>query len=150
MVEKDADLLERMMRETAWIWILGNHDPEPPARFAATCYEERRFAGLVFRHEPESPLEEGEIAGHFHPCARVISEGRILRRRCFMCVSRRLILPALGAYTGGLNVLDEAFEPLFESFTAWVMGKDGVYPIRRQNLAPDAHSQRHQRYGRVY
>ena len=46
-------------------------------------------------------------------------------------------MPALGAYTGGLNVLDEAFAPLFDDFTAWVMGRDAVYPIRPEMLAPD-------------
>ncbi len=137
MDEDDAQHLEALMREADWLWILGNHDPEPPARFAAACEIETQIGALTFVHEPIPCAEPGEIAGHLHPCARVISEGRTLRRRCFAAGKDRLIMPAMGAYTGGLNILDRAFAPLFDSPTAWVMGADGVYPIGCENLAPD-------------
>lgn len=138
MDERDAQTLEALMGEASWLWILGNHDPEPPARFASDTAIERTIGPLIFRHEPAAGESAGEIAGHLHPCARVMSEGRVLRRRCFASDGARLIMPALGAYTGGLNVLDEAFEPLFLAVTAWVMGRDGVYPISQANLAPEA------------
>ncbi len=138
MDKRDGDLLETLMGQCDWLWILGNHDPEPPARFAAPTAMEWKKDALVFRHEPVTGDGVGEIAGHFHPCARVASEGRVLRRRCFASDGKRLIMPALGAYTGGLNILDAAYAPHFRTVTAWVMGRDGVYPISQANLVPEA------------
>jgi len=137
MDEEDAQNLAALMGEASWLWILGNHDPEPPARFAAVCATETTIGALTFRHEPISGAAPGEIAGHLHPCARVVSEGRTLRRRCFAVGGGRMIMPAMGAYTGGLNILDDAYAPLFKNPIAWVMGADGVYPIGCDNLAPD-------------
>ena len=142
MEDADADMLERLMGEADWLWILGNHDPKPSARFAAASEEEMEIGPLTFRHEPKADAARGEIAGHLHPCARVNSEGRLLRRRCFAVSIERLIMPAMGAYTGGLNVLDEAYGPLFDDLTAWVMGEQGVYPIGREKLAPDVKGRR--------
>ena len=81
---------------------------------------------LTFRHEPAPGQAEGEIAGHLHPAARVIGRGKSVRRRCFAGDGYRLILPAFGAYAGGLDVLDRAFAGLFrkESFRAFVLGDD--------------------------
>ena len=138
MDEDDAHSLEALMREAEWLWILGNHDPEPPARFAAATEIEKRIGALTFVHEPKPGAAPGEIAGHLHPCARVITEGRSLRRRCFAVGAERMIMPAMGAYTGGLNILDEAYAPLFADPVAWVMGADGVYPIASDKLAPGA------------
>jgi uncharacterized protein len=140
MDAQDADALQALLRQTDWLWILGNHDPAPSARFVAATAHEKQIGPLIFRHEPQAGLAPGEIAGHLHPCARVAAEGRMLRRRCFAVGgedNQRLVMPALGAYTGGLNVLDAAYTPLFDSFTAWVMGAEGVYPIGREMLAPD-------------
>ncbi|MEO1136972.1 MAG: ligase-associated DNA damage response endonuclease PdeM, partial [Pseudomonadota bacterium] len=113
MDEDDTAALAALMRETDWLWVLGNHDPEPPARFAAATEETVVIGALTFRHEPLEGSAPGEIAGHLHPCARVMSEGRILRRRCFAEGADRLVMPAMGAFTGGLNILDRAFSPLF-------------------------------------
>ncbi len=142
MDEDDAAMLEALMRGRDWLWVLGNHDPEPPARFAARTEIETTIGALTFRHEPRAGAAPGEIAGHLHPCARVASEGRLLRRRCFAAggdaeKGARLVMPAMGAYAGGLNVLDDAYAPLFSAPTAWVMGARGVYPIAHDRLAPD-------------
>ncbi len=139
MDDEDAASLESLIGATEWVWILGNHDPEPPKRFAAETTFRKRLGALVFRHEPKAGQARGEIAGHLHPCARVISEGRSLRRRCFAVGEDRMIMPAMGAYTGGLNILDEAYAPVFTKPVAWVMGAEGVYPIASENLAPDVY-----------
>ena len=136
----DVEALDSLMRGSDWLWVLGNHDPAPPARFAAPSEPEIAIGPLVFRHEPKEGAAEGEIAGHLHPCARVITEGGSLRRRCFAADGRRLIMPAMGAYTGGLNVLDDAFAPLFDNIVAWVMGGEGVYPVGRASLRPESHN----------
>lgn len=137
MDQEDEETIAELMRERRWIWILGNHDPEPPQRFAAETHAEFAIGALTFRHEPVAGAAPGEVAGHLHPCARVSTEGCIQRRRCFASDGARLIMPALGAYTGGLNILDAAFAPLFECPVAWVMGAQGVYPIGADKLVAD-------------
>lgn len=122
-----------------WIWIAGNHDPARPAGISGAWYEELATGGLVFRHEPEAGAPDGEVAGHLHPCARVRLRGRSVRRRCFAGDGRRLVLPAFGAFTGGLNVLDSAYAGLFErdALAAWMIGDRAVYPIAGRRLLPD-------------
>lgn len=121
-----------------WIWILGNHDPKPPKDLGGRVMHELIQGAFTLRHEPQALPLTGEIAGHLHPCARVQVEGRRIRRRCFISDGRRLVMPALGAYTGGLNVRDAAYESLFQDgFTTWVLGKDQVYPIAGKNLIAD-------------
>lgn len=138
MDEEDAARLEALTRAADWLWILGNHDPAPPARFAGASAQEEAIGRLIFRHEPEECAAPGEVAGHLHPCARVVSEGRVLRRRCFATDGARLVMPAMGAFTGGLNLLDSAFARILPQPTAWVMGEKGVYPVAAVNLAPEA------------
>ena len=73
------------------------------------------------------------------PAARVVGSGRSVRRRCFAGDGYRLVLPAFGAYAGGLNVLDRAFAGLFAgaTFRAFMLGDDRVYPVGRRALRPD-------------
>ncbi|MDV7145511.1 ligase-associated DNA damage response endonuclease PdeM [Tropicimonas sp. TH_r6] len=90
--------LARMMAGRNWIWITGNHDPGPislPGQILGSYCA----APLIFRHIAEPDAEPGEVSGHYHPKARLGG----LRRPCFLADRRRLILPAFGTYTGGLN-----------------------------------------------
>ena len=137
MDEADAEAIDALVASTDWIWVLGNHDPAPPKRFKGEVAIAKRIGDLVFRHEPTSGAAPGEIAGHLHPCAKIIADGRTQRRRCFASDGERLVMPAFGAYTGGLNVLDEAFAPLLSSVAVWAMGRRGVYPFTERFLAPD-------------
>ncbi|SLN39577.1 ligase-associated DNA damage response endonuclease PdeM [Oceanibacterium hippocampi] len=108
---------------TDWVWITGNHDPEPPRDLGGRAAPEVHFGGLHFRHEPRADAEAGEVAGHLHPKAAVSVRGRRVTRACFATDGRRLVMPAFGAYTGGLNVLDRAFAGLFPGpFHAWMLG----------------------------
>jgi len=78
------------------------------------------------------------VAGHLHPAARVSSGRSSVRRRCFVTDGDRLILPAFGAFTGGLNVLDQAFGGLFAGpLLAAALGKQKVHAIGRRSLRPD-------------
>ncbi|MFD1333582.1 phosphoesterase, partial [Methylopila musalis] len=122
-----------------WIWIAGNHDPEPPAGCGGEAKAEMRLGPLTLRHEPAAGPAPGEIAGHLHPAAKVSVRGRNVRRRCFATDGARLVMPAFGAYTGGLNVRDAAFAGLFQpaSFAAWMLGDEGVYAFRLSGLRPD-------------
>ncbi len=128
---RDRASLAALQTARDWIWIAGNHDPHLPDGLAGRRLDELSMGPLTFRHEPAAGAADGEIAGHLHPAARVIGRGRSVRRRCFAGDGYRLILPAFGAYAGGLDVRDKAFAGLFrqKSFRAFVLGEDGVYPV---------------------
>jgi len=138
MNDDDAAMLQSIAAATRMIWILGNHDPAPPARFAGAVEQPLRLGRLLFRHEPAPRAEAGEVAGHLHPAARVRVETRLIRRRCFASDGERLVMPAFGAYAGGLNILDDAFRVLFrQERIAYLLGGRGIYPFRAGALVGD-------------
>lgn len=106
------DLLGTLARGRDFIWIAGNHDPAPHGLGGACC-ESLAIGPLAFRHAPNPEAGAGEVCGHLHPVARIARAGRGLRRRCFVTDGRRMVLPAFGAFTGGLNIRDRAFAGLF-------------------------------------
>lgn len=123
--------LETLIAGRDWFWIAGNHDPDAPADLPGETVKELAVASLVFRHEPSKGQAGGEVAGHLHPCARIVQRGRSVRRRCFAGDGSRMIMPAFGAYTGSLNVLDRAYSGLFnrDSLVAYMMGKDRIFAL---------------------
>lgn len=125
-----------------WRWVEGNHDPNPPAHLGGRGMKEFRKGSCVFRHEPTG--EVGEIAGHLHPVARVAGRGRTLRRKCFVTDGASLILPSMGALTGGLNVLDPNLSDLFED-GAMVFAINGttVHHVKNTKLRPDRFDEPH-------
>lgn len=137
MVESDAARVRALTSRTEWVWVEGNHDPDPPQHLGGRAAKVLRMGPIVFRHEPTG--ESGEIAGHLHPCAKVLSRVRSLRLRCFVSDGERLIMPALGAFTGGLNVLDEAFLPCFPEggMMVFAMSRSAVIPISAKRLVQD-------------
>jgi metallophosphoesterase superfamily enzyme len=82
---------------------------------------------------------DGEIAGHLHPLARVARRGRAVSRRCFASDGKRLVMPAFGAYAGGLNLKDEAFGFLFGETDrfAHILGRSQVYRVSHRFCLPD-------------
>lgn len=130
--------LERLMAGRDWFWVAGNHDPEAPADLPGETVRELALGALVFRHEPSREAIEGEIAGHLHPCARIVQRGRSVRRRCFATDGARMVMPAFGAYTGSLNVLDRAYAGLFrrDSLMAYMLGAARVFAISGAMLRP--------------
>ena len=127
---EERSLLERQVSRTDWIWIEGNHDPHPPAWLGGSVTAELAIGGLVFRHEPLAMPQPGEVAGHLHPCATVTRHGRSLRRRCFAADPNRMVMPAFGAYAGGLSVADDAIADLFAgAFAAYMLGGRRVYAV---------------------
>jgi uncharacterized protein len=131
--------LRQLQTGRHWVWIAGNHDPHLPDDLEGARHDELAIANIVFRHEPSSAAEAFEIAGHLHPVARVAGRGGSVRRRCFLSDGARCILPAFGAYAGGLNLHDRAFMPLFEGREriAHVMGRERVYKISHRHCLPD-------------
>ncbi len=138
LADTDRASLLGLQRGRDWIWIAGNHDPEPAenigGRFMATFV----LGALTFRHAPEDATG-GEIAGHLHPVARVAGRGRAVSRRCFATDGRRMVMPAFGAYAGGLNVRDRAFANVFDTlaFTAHMLGERRVYAVAAKRCLPD-------------
>lgn len=123
--------LRALQRGRDWIWITGNHDPEPLDGVGGDHADALRVGPLTFRHIGAAGGPEGEISGHLHPVAVVVARGRGLRRRCFACDGRRMVMPAFGAYAGGLNIRHRAFATVFDgrAFTAHVMGEGRVFAI---------------------
>lgn len=130
--------IERLTRLARFVWIAGNHDPAPPPPGWGHVAEEIADAPLVFRHEAQFGPARGEISGHYHPVAALSVRARGLRRRCFLTDGDRVILPAFGAYTGGLNALDPAITQLFpDDYDALVVGRDAVRRLSWRQLRPD-------------
>ncbi|WP_028347994.1 ligase-associated DNA damage response endonuclease PdeM [Bradyrhizobium murdochi] len=125
----DRDALSAMQARRDWIWISGNHDPALPGDLGGTVANEVAIGPIVFRHEPTGAA--GEIAGHLHPKARVTTRGRSMERRCFASDGERAVMPAFGAYAGGLSIRDPAFAKIFPtpSLMAHVLGDNRLHAI---------------------
>ena len=125
-------MLRTLMVGRDWVWVLGNHDPEPPAGLGGDAAAEIALGPLRFRHGPTAGFRAGEVAGHLHPVARVAKQGRSVRGACFATDGARLVMPSFGVTTGGLNVLDAPFAGLFmlEAACAFVIGQTRIYPVR--------------------
>ena len=123
--------LQALQRGRDWVWIAGNHDPDPANNIGGRFADVLTLGALTFRHEPSPRPNDGELAGHLHPMARVTRRGRAVSRRCFASDARRLVMPAFGAYAGGLNVRDRAIVSLFGalSFTAHMLGTGRLYAV---------------------
>jgi DNA ligase-associated metallophosphoesterase len=134
----DRARLAELQADREWIWLSGNHDPRPPSGCAGVAADAWRLGRLALRHVPSGASLEGEIAGHLHPVAR-LSRGRAMRRRCFLSDGMCCILPAFGAYAGGLNVRDRAFAGIFAAALpcAYVLGADRLYRLPLAHCLPD-------------
>ena len=133
----DRKGLRNMQRGREWIWLTGNHDPEPADGIGGTFSDSLTLGPLTFRHLPSDT--PGEVSGHLHPVARISHRGRAVSRRCFAADKTRMVMPAFGAFTGGLNVRDAAFADLFGTlaFTAHLLGDGRLYSFAAKRCLPD-------------
>jgi len=133
---EDRGRITDLTRACRWIWIAGNHDPVPAPDLGGEAMQELVLDGIILKHEPSQFLTGPEIAGHLHPVATIVTKARKLRRRVFVANGQRLIMPAFGAYTGGLNVCSEAFKTFLKDrpFHAWALGENQVFPISSARL----------------
>jgi DNA ligase-associated metallophosphoesterase len=129
--EEDRTALASLQHGRNWLWVAGNHDPEPSRGVGGEFVQTLACGKLQFRHEPSAARAVGEIAGHLHPSARISQRGRVLIRRCFAADGDRMILPAFGAYAGGLNIRDDVFLKVFHmlSFKAHLIGDHSIYAL---------------------
>ncbi|MBC7582803.1 ligase-associated DNA damage response endonuclease PdeM [Tardiphaga sp. vice352] len=125
----NREVVAALQKGRDWVWIAGNHDPALSSDIGGIVTDEVAIGPITFRHEPTGA--QGEIAGHLHPKARVTTRGRSMERRCFASDGLRAVMPAFGAYTGGLNIRDAAFAKIFQTlgFVAHVLGDRRLYAI---------------------
>ena len=135
----ELSALRQMQKGRDWLWITGNHDPEIDGILGGEVSAHVTVRGVTLRHEPSPGTGTAEIVGHMHPAARALVGGVGMRLRCFAADGRRLVLPAFGAFAGGLNVLDEAFAAVLAraQLAVHLVGRDGVYPVAHEWLVPD-------------
>lgn len=133
----DAARLQRLAQGREWWWIVGNHDGGAAglAGLPGDVAIEAPLGPLLLRHQAMTEAASGEISGHFHPKARVNVRGGSIVGRCFVGDAKRLILPAFGAYTGGLDVFHPAIAALFDpTFSVWLLGRTGVHLLASHRL----------------
>lgn len=138
LMPDDLALITDLAAGRELVLLLGNHDRDLDAqarRRGWATARDLRLGGLTFTHEPQPDGPDGEVAGHLHPCARIATAVRSVRRPCFVTDGRRLVLPAFGAFTGGLNVRDAAFSALFPGdFQAYALGEGRLHRVGRDRL----------------
>ena len=134
----DAERIRAMTESREWVWIAGNHDPEPPSCWGGSILNEMAIGPVIFRHEAARTAPEAgsaEISGHFHPTASDETRAARVSGRCFVTDSARLVLPAFGAYTGGLSVLDPAIARLFgAAFNVVMLGRRRLFTFANTHL----------------
>ena len=108
-----SELLQQLVASVQWVWVTGNHDPDVEGRWGGEAVESLKCGNVIFRHEAVREETEPEISGHFHPKFRQAVRGRHVSRRCFVRSSRKLVMPAFGSLTGGLDVQDPALIAAF-------------------------------------
>ncbi|MVZ98433.1 ligase-associated DNA damage response endonuclease PdeM [Sphingorhabdus sp. IMCC26285] len=134
-----ADILSDLIGSTKWVWITGNHDPVVEGRWGGVSVAEMKLGDILLRHEATAGEALPEISGHFHPKFRQVLRGRMISRRCFVKSSRKLIMPAFGTLTGGMDVHEaailkacdladgenaDAMIPVHNGFTRFVLKPD--------------------------
>lgn len=137
LCEEDRARLLALTRGRDWTWVTGNHDPALPSSLGGEVVHHTTLGPLTLRHHPTAEAMH-EVAGHLHPVAKVVMHGRGVRVRAFLTDGRRCVMPAFGAYAGGLNACAPVFEPLFRAgFTAHALGQNRVFAISRAVLCRD-------------
>ncbi len=127
--------LNAMTEAHRFTWVQGNHDPTPPAGVSGEWVEHFDTTPIVFRHQAIAAAAPGEIVGHHHPKAAVPARGGSVSRPCFVVDARRVMMPAFGAYTGGLDVRDRAIAGLFpRGARVFLLGKDRLFSFTLGSL----------------
>ncbi|MDX2266029.1 MAG: ligase-associated DNA damage response endonuclease PdeM [Hyphomicrobiales bacterium] len=110
---EDAAVMRRLCASVPrWVWITGNHDPNPPECAGGEAADSLRLGALTLTHVPTT-IDAPHVAGHLHPKATVSVRRQKITGRCFVSDGRLLVMPAFGAFAGGLSWKDEAFAAIY-------------------------------------
>ncbi len=135
MLAADAARLRAMAAAHDFVWLLGNHDPAPPAGLPGEVVEWWEADGVVFRHQAGGGANE--VCGHHHPKASIDTRAGRVTRPCFVASAQRLMLPAFGAFTGGLDVRHPAIAGLFpRGGRAFLLGRERLFAFTLGQSAP--------------
>lgn len=135
----DLARLTHLCTESEFVWVLGNHDPLAPDGLPGHAVGEHRIGPLVLRHQALAGRVMGEISGHFHPKATIPVRGTSVCRPCFIADGYRMMLPAIGAYTGGLDVRDAAIGVHFpRGGRVFLLGRERLYSFPISPSRPGA------------
>ena len=139
LTAEDRRELASLAKGRTWLWIRGNHDPDPPEGLAGESLGALDLGRLRLLHLPQGKADgRAVIAGHLHPKARLVQGPRKATRPCFVADPGLLLLPAFGAYAGGLNVLDPAIMGHFRAgFVAFMLGDSRVFRVTHHHLRAD-------------
>jgi DNA ligase-associated metallophosphoesterase len=137
--QHQADWLQDIMEGRDWYWVTGNGYGELPERIGGTVVPHLMLGGVKFRAEAVRAPVANEIAGGLHPVAQVSQYGHLLRGRCFVTNGMRLILPSVGNYAAGTNVLSSDFDPFLAQggLFVWFILQDRVLPVAPPQLIED-------------
>jgi DNA ligase-associated metallophosphoesterase len=135
----ELNRLNAMTEAHRFIWVQGNHDPQPSVGVGGESVESYVSGPMVFRHQAIAAAEPGEIIGHHHPKAQVQARTGTVSRPCFVADGRRLMMPAFGTYTGGLDVRDPAITRLFpRGGRVFLLGKERLFSFEFGRAGPVA------------
>ncbi len=135
----DIDWLIDLMDGRDWYWVCGSKEPGVPEKVGGTVCPNVSLASLRFRHDPVRAPITHEVSGGMHPVAAFMQYDRMARARCFISNGMRMVLPSIGHYGPGANVLDKSFAPLMgnEGLFVWVVSHGQAFPIAAGQLLAD-------------
>ena len=133
------DWLQDMMEGRDWIWVTGDDYSEVPEGIGGEVVPQLVLSGIKFRADAVRAPVANEIAGGLHPVAQVSQYGHVIRGRCFVTNGMRLIMPSVGNYSAGTNVLSAAFDPYLAqgALFVWFLSRGYVQPVAPPQLIED-------------
>jgi uncharacterized protein len=137
--QHQSDWLQDMMEGREWYWVMSHDFSAPPEGLGGITVPQLMLGGIKFRPEALRAPVANEIAGGLHPVAQVSQYGHLIRGRCFVSNGMRLVLPSLGNYSAGINVLNSAFDPLLGQggLYVWFISQDRVLSVASPQLMED-------------
>jgi uncharacterized protein len=135
MLAADRERVAQLAAGRRIVWVLGNHDPVPPQGMPGEAVETWQHRTIIFRHEARRDAV-GEVCGHHHPKAAAATRAGRVSRPCFVADAKRIMLPALGSYAGGLDVGNPAIAGLFSrGGRAFLLGENRLFSFTLGQLA---------------
>jgi metallophosphoesterase superfamily enzyme len=133
------DWLLDMMEGRDWYWVVGPEGTQPPGGIGGTAVPQIMLTGIKFRAEAVRAPVANEIAGGLHPVAQISHYGHVTRGRCFVSNGMRLVLPSIGDYSAGTNVLSPDYDPFLGQggLFVWFISRGRVHPVAPPQLIED-------------